>query len=358
MPKSRGFIRAVEPLTGKVIWEQQTESIWDGGLVSTAGNLVVRGDAAGYLNVYAADSGRLLKRIDVGTSIMAAPMTYQVNGTQYVSVMAGYGGGVLFLPFPEKSAAYKYGNDGRIVTFRLDGGATPKPLPVTDSPHDPPPPREGTPATLAKGELLYTRYCSRCHSFGRGLVPDLRQLPSAIHSIFYDIVLRGALQAQGMARWDDVLSNEDAVAIHSYLVDQAWQLQSARSAAPGVIDPGVSPDLKHSWEVSFNKGDADAVAALYSPNAELVMSGSPTVRGRDAIRAAIDNMIKSGVKVRIGAAQNVGAGDIAYVYGPYTVLERDGGRNIESGSYIELWRRRGGVWQIDLDVNAAGPPGR
>jgi quinohemoprotein ethanol dehydrogenase len=236
-PQSRGLIRAVQPLSGQVVWEQQTDSIWDGGILSTGGNLVIRGDAAGYLNVYAADSGRLLKRIEVGSSIMAAPMTYRVNGVQYVSVMAGYGGGVLFLPFPQGSAAYKYGNEGRIVTFRLDGGETPKPPRATDQPHDPPPEREGTPATIAQGEVLYNRYCSRCHAFGRGLVPDLRQLPRSIHAAFSEIVLHGALQAEGMGRWDDVLSQEDAVAIHSYLVDQAWRMQPAKVTST----PGTSP---------------------------------------------------------------------------------------------------------------------
>ena len=236
-PKSRGLIRAVQPLTGQVVWEQQTDSIWDGGILSTAGNLIVRGDAAGYLNIYAADSGTLLKRVEVGSSIMAAPMTYRVNGIQYVSVMAGYGGGVLFLPFPANSAAYKYGNEGRIVTFRLDGGVTPKPPPASDQPHDPPPDREGTPATIAQGELLYNRYCSRCHSFGRGLVPDLRQLPRGIHSAFYEIVLHGALQAKGMGRWDDVLSQEDAAAIHAYLVDQAWQMQPANVTSSAAKSP-------------------------------------------------------------------------------------------------------------------------
>jgi quinohemoprotein ethanol dehydrogenase len=224
-PKSRGLIRAVEPLTGKVVWEQQTHSVWDGGVLSTAGNLVFRGDDGGYLNVYAADSGQLLKRVEVGSSIMAAPMTYRIKGTQYVSVMAGYGGGVLFAPFPTESAAYKYGNAGRIITFRLDGGPPQIPTPVTDGPHEPPPPREGTPETIARGELLYNRYCSRCHAFGRGLVPDLRRLPVAIHNIFYEVVLRGADQANGMARWDDVLTQDDAAAIHSYLIDQAWALE-------------------------------------------------------------------------------------------------------------------------------------
>jgi uncharacterized protein (TIGR02246 family) len=128
------------------------------------------------------------------------------------------------------------------------------------------------------------------------------------------------------------------------------------ACSAGITTPAVPVELKHSWEVAFNRGDSAAVAALYSRDAQLVMSGSATARGRQAIRAAIDNMVKSGVKVRIGAEQNVGSGEIAYVYGPYSVLERDGGRSVETGSYVEVWRRRAGVWQIDLDVNVVGLP--
>ncbi len=234
VPRSRGLIRAIEPLTGRIVWEQETPTLWDGGVLSTAGNLVFRGDADGYLNVFAADTGKLLKRVDVGTSIMAAPMTYSVSGTQYVAVMAGYGGGVLFNPFPKESAAYRYGNNNRIVAFRLDGGETPKPAPLPEETVLDPPPREGTPQSVRKGEVLYSRYCSRCHAFGRALLPDLRQLPPEIHAIFYDIVLEGAFEPKGMARWDDVLSRPDAEAIHAYLVDQAWQMADERK-------PGAKP---------------------------------------------------------------------------------------------------------------------
>ncbi len=247
-PKSRGLIRAVEPMTGSIRWEQQTSSMWDGGILSTGGNLVARGDAAGYLNLYSADSGNLLKRIDVGTSIMAAPMTYKVNGVQYVAVMAGYGGGVLFNPFPTESAAYKFGNEGRIVAFRLDGGATPKPAEFTEA-HYAPPPREGNATTIAQGELLYNRYCSRCHAFGRALLPDLRRLSPEIHGIFYEIVLKGALRANGMARWDDVLSRADAEAIHAYLVDQQWQLVSG-SNGPAKFSV-TSADLAHGFPEAY-----------------------------------------------------------------------------------------------------------
>ena len=85
------------------------------------------------------------------------------------------------------------------------------------------------------------------------------------------------------------------------------------------------------------------------------MSGSPPVHGQSAIKAAVEAMIKSGVKVKIGTDQNVGSGDLAYVFGHYSVLEHDGGKSVEEGSYVEVWRRRGSAWSIDLDVNSVGP---
>jgi quinohemoprotein ethanol dehydrogenase len=217
----RGVLRAFDPIAGRIVWEQAGSSIWDGGVLSTAGNLVLRGDAAGRLNIFAADSGKLLKQIDIGTSIMAAPMTYRVGAEQYVALMAGYGGGTLIMPFPPGSAAQRFGNAGRIVAFKLDGGDVPRPA-LSAATFPPPPPREGTAAQIAAGEVLYNRFCSRCHVFGNGLLPDLRRLSAPTHRIFYEIVLAGAYGAKGMARWDDVLSRADAEAIHAYLVDQAW----------------------------------------------------------------------------------------------------------------------------------------
>ena len=229
-PRSRGVLRAADPLTGRIAWEHETSSAWDGGVLSTGGNLVFQGDAAGFLNVYAADSGKLLKRLEVGTSIMAAPMTYRVGADQYVAVMAGYGGGVLFNPFPAASAAYQRGNAGRIVAFRLGGTEVPKPPVLADIPFPEPPAREGAPAGIARGEVLYNRYCARCHAFGRALLPDLRRLAPETQRIFYDIVLDGAYQSKGMAAWNDVLNRPDVEAIHAYLVDQAWQARAAQTS--------------------------------------------------------------------------------------------------------------------------------
>jgi quinohemoprotein ethanol dehydrogenase len=229
--QSHGVLRAIEPLTGRIAWEH-SGSIWDGGILSTAGNLVVRGDVAGQLTLFAADSGKLVQRIDVGTSIMAAPMSYSVHGEQFIAVMAGYGGGTLAMPYPQESAAHRYGNAGRIIAFKLGGAQMPKLQPSVQTPIPDPPAREGSPQSIAAGEVLYNRFCARCHVFGDGLLPDLRRLSGATHQLFYEIVLHGAYRAKGMARWDDVLSRTDAESIHAYLVDQAW---AARADGPAPV---------------------------------------------------------------------------------------------------------------------------
>jgi quinohemoprotein ethanol dehydrogenase len=126
------------------------------------------------------------------------------------------------MPFPKDSAAQRYGNAGRIVAFKLGVAEAAKPVPVTAAPFPRPPPREGSQAEIAAGEVLYNRFCARCHVFGNGLLPDLRRLSAPTHRIFYEIVLGGVYRGKGMARWDDVLSRTDAEAIHAYLVDQAW----------------------------------------------------------------------------------------------------------------------------------------
>ena len=157
---------------------------------------------------------------------MAAPMTYQVGGVQYVAVMAGYGGGDMGLPFPEGSAALRYGNRGRIIALRLDGGAVPLPPVAASEPMPTPPPREGTRGQTAAGEVLFNRYCSRCHVMGPGMLPDLRRLGAPQHALFNAIVLEGAMAPLGMGRFDDVLTRADVAAIHAYVIDEAWKVKS------------------------------------------------------------------------------------------------------------------------------------
>ncbi len=218
----RGVLRAWDPVQQRLAWEAPAGSFWDGGVMSTAGNLVVQGKASGDLVVYAADSGRELARLATGTSIMAAPMTYEVDGEQYIAVMAGFGGGGGLGALSPDIAAYSHVNEGRIIAFKLGGGPVPQPALRSDAVLAEPPPRMGTPQQIAAGEVLFVAHCSRCHALGRAVLPDLRHMAPGTHAEFRDIVLRGVRLARGMGRFDDVLSATDTDAIHAYLIDQAW----------------------------------------------------------------------------------------------------------------------------------------
>jgi quinohemoprotein ethanol dehydrogenase len=228
--KSRGYLRAWDPIHQRLAWEVQTLSNWDGGVLSTGGGLVLQGDGAGYLNVYTADSGKQLTHVPLGTGVMAAPMTYRLAGTQYVAVAAGYGGDAVGYPLRANYAAYTRDNEGRIIVLKLDGGAVPLPPLLAEQVFPTPPAHEGTQDQIAAGEVLYNRFCARCHQLGRGELPDLRTLSPGIHLAFYDIVLNGALAPNGMARWDDVLSRADAESIHAYIVDESWKAYNAQTA--------------------------------------------------------------------------------------------------------------------------------
>ena len=226
-PASRGFLRAYSIKEHRVKWEAQTATAWDGGVLATAGGLVFQGDANGNLNVYGSDTGERLALIPLGTSMMAAPMTYRVNGVQYVAIIAGYGGGAVITGYPldPASAAYRYGNEGRIIALRVGGPPPPLPHLRTDPPFPDLPPRPTDQKQIAAGEVLYNRYCSRCHVMGRGNLPDLRRIEPGTHALFSTIVLGGAFAAKGMGRFDDVLSPADVDAIHAYVIDGGWRLK-------------------------------------------------------------------------------------------------------------------------------------
>ena len=77
------------------------------------------------------------------------------NSSQYVAVMAGFGGGGGFAFAPD-TAAYQRGNEGRIVALTVGGGPVPKPAAVTDLPFPQPPAAVGPPATVTHGEVSTT----------------------------------------------------------------------------------------------------------------------------------------------------------------------------------------------------------
>ena len=223
--KPRAMLRAWDPIASKTVWEFETAGTWDrAGALATSGGVVFHGDALGHFRAFDATTGAILKDLEVGSTIMAAPMTYSVGGEQYVAVMAAWGGGGWNLPQPT-SAAYKYGNEGRILVFKLDGGATPIPEAVpAPGPIPEPPAATASAEVVARGEALFGTSCRTCHAMiPGGVSKDLRRMDAATHASFDAIVRGGAYKSRGMPQWDDVLSAADAEAIHAYLINLAWE---------------------------------------------------------------------------------------------------------------------------------------
>ena len=174
----------------------------------------------------------MLKIIETGSHIMAAPMTYAVNGEQYVAVQVGYGGTAIAEgPIPPSSAAVKYENTNRIIALKLGGGAVPTPPARVEEPFAKPPAQTADQASINAGEVKFVEECSRCHALGLSTTPDLRRLNAGLHAAFKDIVLHGALAPAGMERFDDLLSEKDVDNIHAYLIDQSWIAYRAQEAA-------------------------------------------------------------------------------------------------------------------------------
>lgn len=234
-PRVRGALKAWDPLAGKVVWEQQTSQdylLLDGGAASTAGGLVFAGREDGHFVVYDADTGKILKDIDTGSAIEAAPMTYMVGNKQYVAVLCGHGGENYFF---EGTAALKYLNEGRILTFALDGASeVPKPPDrPSPSPYREPPAGSATPELIVAGRNLFISHCARCHALGipaisadltrSSIVPDIDSLKA--------VLLKGVLQPRGMPRFNDVLSANDVGALQSYLIDETQKAYKTQQAA-------------------------------------------------------------------------------------------------------------------------------
>ena len=124
-PIGHGYLLAWDPATQSEAWRISQPVPWNGGILTTAGSLVFQGTGDGRFLAYDAKSGEKLWEAPTGTGIIASPITYLVDGTQYVSIMAGWGG-AFALYGGAQAAAANFENPGRIFTFAL-GGMSPFP---------------------------------------------------------------------------------------------------------------------------------------------------------------------------------------------------------------------------------------
>ena len=229
-PVPKGFLRAFNPLTGEVAWDVEIAHYWNGGVLGTAGGLVLQGDAFGMLKAYDKDTGELLWEFNTYTSMLAPPITYEIDGVQYVSILTGSGGGDLFsgAPLPPflNPASLDYNNYGRLLVFKLGGDAK---LPIPKARDMTIPEQQMADLSdpqIAYGEGLFHEYCAECHGLATrsgGVIPDLRQMTPETHQNFNEIVLNGLLAPKGMAAFNDVLSAEDAMFVHEYIRARAHE---------------------------------------------------------------------------------------------------------------------------------------
>jgi quinohemoprotein ethanol dehydrogenase len=225
LPPDRGFLKAWDPVAKRTRWEIEHPAFWNGGLLATAGNLLFQGTGDGRFVAYAADTGRTLWSVPTMVGIVAPPITYAVDGEQYVAVLAGYGGaGAVTGGDPRTMASGKYLNDGHVLAFKL-GGKTAMPRIAERNQGIPEPPAiEATPAQLENGKYAYAANCMVCHgalAVSGGVTPDLRRLSSEKHSIFKQIVFDGVIHSAGMPRMGDLVSVQDVRDIQAYVVQRA-----------------------------------------------------------------------------------------------------------------------------------------
>ncbi|MDT8397616.1 MAG: PQQ-dependent dehydrogenase, methanol/ethanol family [Pseudomonadales bacterium] len=216
--RSPGALVAWDPLAKQPRWVIDYPFGINGGTLTTAGNLVFQGGADGHFRAYSADAGDLLWNVDLGVGIIAAPMTYELDGRQYVSVLAGWGGSAGLIG-PNVSGEYKA--EGRLWTFVLGGDQNIEPVQGQPLPELTAIAYDDSAELIARGADLYGKRCMVCHGAGAvsgGALADLRHASAATYNIFHNIVREGAYTGLGMPNLGKFVSPADADAIKAYLL--------------------------------------------------------------------------------------------------------------------------------------------
>ena len=229
------YLQAWDPVTGKQVWKGEENQGPTGGALATASGLVFHaGGSSNEIRAYDARTGEKLWSYDVQTGAVAPPISFQLDGQQYVALSVG--GNTL--------GGYYAPNYSRMLVFGL--GSTvklPPTVPYTPPPLDPPP-ATASADVVKKGEETYAKYCAACHG-DRGATrganfPDLTRTPLLHSQEGFDlVVLKGIKSAQGMASFASALKPEDTQALRAYIIDRANQVkkQQAAMAGPGVSQP-------------------------------------------------------------------------------------------------------------------------
>ena len=225
LASNQGRLIAWNPVTQQEVWRVERAGPANGGALSTAGGLVFQGTGMGDFMALDASTGSSLWSSNVQTGIMAAPISYEVNGKQYVAIMAGTGGSWGMIGGEGNMKGNTLPNISRLLVFAIGGTGTLPPPPPRPERRLSPPPATAAPNVVAAGAGAYGTYCGNCHGQGAvnlGILPDLRY-SGALQSAeaWRSIVLGGALEDNGMASFGSVLDEPAAEGIRAFVIAQA-----------------------------------------------------------------------------------------------------------------------------------------
>jgi quinohemoprotein ethanol dehydrogenase len=217
---------AWDPVKQQERWRAPYQTGAGGGTLTTAGNLLFQGTMDGRFIAYSADRGERLWETQLGNSVMAAPITYELDDVQYVAVLAGWGGAGAGYGI---NPAGVYKAEGRLWSFKLDGGAI-EPVKSASLPAPQPIAFDAKPELIAQGEVLYADWCYVCHGGGAasgGMFADLRHSTPAVVENYPRILLEGAFESLGMPSFRAWLTLEEVEAIRAYVLSQRQKLTAA-----------------------------------------------------------------------------------------------------------------------------------
>jgi quinohemoprotein ethanol dehydrogenase len=222
----QGYLLAWNPVTQQEAWRVTHSTMHNGGILSTAGNLVFQGNIDEKIVAYNAMTGDSLWSMYTQTAMLAPPVTYAVDGEQYVAIVAGFGSSSALWASDVLNPDGTRRNISRVLAFKLGGKVE---LPEMPSLPEilPPPDDFGSAAQIQAGKILYAQRCGGCHGgkvLGNGFMRDLRHSPYAADATAWQsVVIGGALQQNGMVSFAAIFSEDDAEAIRAYVVRQANQ---------------------------------------------------------------------------------------------------------------------------------------
>ncbi len=230
----KGRLVAWDPAKQEEAWRVEHAGTWNGGTLSTAGGIVFQGTADGQFVAFRATDGERLWSFPAQTGIVAPPMTFELDGEQYVSVNVGWGGAYA-LVFGEYVRSESMPNVSRVLTFKLGADGSLPEVAWTRTVAFAPPEQTASAETIREGYGLYQDICLGCHGLNAVsgmLIPDLRGSAYLHDQAAWDSVVRdGARRTQGMAAFGEQVSAEDSAAIRAYVIQQAWRGKALEDAA-------------------------------------------------------------------------------------------------------------------------------